>query len=82
MKLKLSMNVNLGLNLAIQFQFFTPVLLPNLNHIFEPVLIPMSVIFKLESPIFQNHIMLMENEYEPEFQFLDLDPILEPISTP
>jgi len=41
----------------------------------------MLVIFELESPILQSHIPLRKNECEPEFQFLSLDPIFEPILT-
>jgi len=54
----------------------TLVLLHNLTDIFESVLIPMPVILELELPIMQSHNPLRENE------FLDLDPIFEPISTP
>ena len=59
----------------------TPVLLPDLSNIVESVLIPTLVILKLESPIL-SHIPLWENDCELEFQLLDLDPLLEPSSTP
>ena len=57
----------------------TLVSLPDLNHIPKSVLTHVSVNFKLESLISQNHIPLMRNEYEPQFFYLD--PILEPILT-
>ena len=59
----------------------TPVLLPNLNNILESVLIPSPIIPELESPKL-GHIPLLENTCGLDFQFLDLDPIPEPISTP
>ena len=52
------------------------------NHISESVLILMLVNLELESPILQNHILFLKNECKPDLHFFDLDPILEPISTP
>jgi len=60
----------------------TRVLLPNLNHISKSILILMPVNLELESPILQNHILFLKNECKPDLHFFDLDPILEPISTP
>jgi len=59
----------------------TPVLLPDLGNILESVLIPTSIIPELESPPL-SHIPLWEEDCGLEFQFLDLDPILEPSPTP
>ena len=59
----------------------TPILLPDLSNILESVLIPTPIILELESPIL-SHILLLENKCGLEFQLLDLDPLLEPISTP
>ena len=59
----------------------TPVLLPNLSNMLESVLIPPPIILELESPLL-GQIPLLENTCGLEFQFLDLDPLLEPISTP
>ena len=59
----------------------TPILLPNLSNNLESVLIPISDILELESPIL-SHIPLLGNECGLEFQILDLDPLPEPISTP
>ena len=67
--------------IQIPESILTPVLLPNLSNILESVLIPTPVILGLESPIL-SHISLLGNECGLEFQFLDLDPLLEPISTP
>ena len=58
-----------------------PILLPDLSNILESVLIPRPVILELESPIL-SHIPWFGNECGLEFQLLDLDPLLEPISTP
>ena len=44
-------------------------------------MIPTPVILELESPIL-SHIPLWENKCGLEFQLLDLDPLLEPSSTP
>jgi len=60
----------------------TPILLPNLSNILESVLTSTPVILKLESSILESHIPLRENKCGIGFQFLDLDPILEPIWTP
>jgi len=59
----------------------TPILLPKLSNFLESVSIPTPVILELESPIL-DHIPLLGNECELEFQLLDLDPLPEPISTP
>ena len=59
----------------------TPVLLPDLGNILESVLVPTPIIPELESPIL-SHIPLWENDCGLEFQLLDLDPLLEPSSTP
>ena len=58
----------------------TPVLLPNLSNILESVLIPPPIIHELESPTL-SHFPLLENTCGLEFQFLNLDPLPEPIST-
>jgi len=57
----------------------TPVLLPNLSNILESVLILISVILELESPILESHIPLWGNECGLESQLLDLDLLLEQI---
>ena len=59
----------------------TPVLLPDLGNLLESVLIPTPIIPELESPIV-SHIPLWENDCGLAFQLLDLDPLLEPSSTP
>jgi len=59
----------------------TPVLLPDLGNILESVLIPTPIIPELESPTL-SHIPLWENDCRLEFQFLDLDPLLDPSPTP
>ena len=59
----------------------TPVLLPDLGNILESVLIPTPVILELESPIV-SRIPLWENDCGLEFQLIDLNPLLEPRSTP
>ena len=48
----------------------TPVFLPNLSNILESVLILISVILELESPILESHIPLWGNECGFEFNFL------------
>jgi len=45
-------------------------------------LVPEPLTLEPKSTILPSHIPLRENEDEPEFQFLDLDLILEPILTP
>ena len=52
-----------------------PILLPNLSNILESVLVLILVILKHKSLILKSHILLWENEYGLEFQFLDLDPL-------
>ena len=42
-------------------------------------MILMPVNLELESPILQNHIPLMKNEYEQDFQTFDLEQIIEPL---
>jgi len=72
------MNVTRSLTLWFSSNFWINVdlvSLPELNHILESILIPMLVNLLLESPILQSHILLIENEYEP--QRFNLDPILE-----
>jgi len=59
----------------------TPVLLPDLGNILESVLIPTSIIPELESPPL-SHIPLWEDDCGLEFQFFDLDPLLELSPTP
>ena len=54
----------------------TPVFLPNLDQIPEPTFIPMPINLEIESPILDNHILLMGKECE--FQFLNLNSTLEP----
>jgi len=60
----------------------TPISLPILSNILESILVPIPVILELESQILESHIPLWGNECGLEFQFLYLDLILEPISTP
>ena len=59
----------------------TPVLFPDLSNILESALIPTLVILELESPIL-SHIPLWKMNVDLSFNFLILDPLPEPISTP
>ena len=54
----------------------TPVSLPNLDQFYEQTFIHIPIDLKIESPILDSRIPLMEKEYE--FHFCDLDSILEP----
>ena len=65
----------------ISKSILTPILLPDLSNILESVFIPTPVILEIESPIL-SHIPLIENTCGLKFQLLDLDTLLEPISTP
>ena len=58
------------------------VLLPNLSNILESVLVLILVILQLKLLILKSHILLWENKYGLEFQFLDLVSLTEQISTP
>ena len=57
----------------------TLVSLFDLDPIFEPTLILVSIDLEHEPPILDNHIPLLKNECE--FQFFDLDQTLEPNPT-
>jgi len=54
----------------------TPVSLPNLDAISEPILVFMPIDLETKSPILDCHIPLLENECE--LQFFALDPTFEP----
>jgi len=54
----------------------TPIFLPNLDQFFEPTFIPVPIDLEIESPILDSHIPLKGKECE--YQFLDLDSMLEP----
>ena len=54
----------------------TPVFLPKLDPFPKPTLIRVSIDFKIEPPLLDSHISLMEKEYE--IKFFDLDWTLEP----
>ena len=48
-------------------------MLSNLSNILESVLIPISVILELESPIFQSHILLWRNVIVEKTEFKESD---------
>ena len=65
----------------ISESILTSILLPNLTNILESDLISIPVILELNSLFLESHILLWENKCGIRFQFLDLDPIPEPIWT-
>jgi len=63
-------------DLAPNFEsMLTPVSLPNLDPISEPILIPVPTDLEYEPPILNSHISLLRKECES--QFFDLDSTLE-----